>query len=128
MKILKNRTVRLQRFSNKELLISDEEFYGFLSRNKRRHGETAIERTMEHSYLIIDNFENLLDDKDYRYTVLGNLIYEPFEEVIKEYSLDKEKYDNRYKKSSLKRSFFFGKTWLNLLFSCTFLACMVKYQ
>ena len=54
---------------------------------------------MEHSYLIIDNFGNLLDDKNYRYTVLGNLMYEPFKEVMQKYSLDKEKYDNRYKKA-----------------------------
>lgn len=98
-KFLKIEPFDYRGFSNKELLISDKEFDGFLSRNQRKYGEMVIERTMEHSYLIIDNFGNLLDDKNYRYTVLGNLMYEPFEEVIKKYSLDKEKYDNRYKKA-----------------------------
>lgn len=98
-KFLKVEPFDYKGFSNKELLISDGEFNDFLSRNKRRYGETVIEQSMEHSYLIIDNYGNLLDDKDYRYTVLGNLIYEPFDEVIKRYSLDKEKYDNRYKKA-----------------------------
>lgn len=51
---------------------------------------------MERSYLIIDNAGNLLDNRGDSYTIIGNLLEEPFGELLSRFSLDDREYSRRY--------------------------------
>ena len=72
------------------------EFESFVRNNRRRYGETVVESTMERSYLIIDNAGNLLDNRGDSYTIIGNLLEEPFGELLSRFSLDDREYSRRY--------------------------------
>jgi len=56
----------------------------------------VVESTMERSYLIIDNAGNLLDNRGDSYTIIGNLLEEPFGEHLSRFSLDDREYSRRY--------------------------------
>ena len=83
-------------FSNRDLAVTESEFESFVRNNRRRYGETVVESTMERSYLIIDNAGNLLDNRGDSYTIIGNLLEEPFGELLSRFSLDDREYSRRY--------------------------------
>lgn len=83
-------------FSNKNLLIGNEEFSEFLERNRRNDGDSIPEQTTERSYIIIDNRGNLLDNFGDSYEIVGNLLEESFGAVFGRYNFDNELYQSRY--------------------------------
>ena len=83
-------------FSNKDLLISDEEFEKFLKLNRRTNGEVVAENSLERSYLIIDNQGNFIDNKNDNYKIIGNLLKENFSNIFSKYQFDRELYKQRY--------------------------------
>ena len=83
-------------FSNKDLLISDEEFEKFLKLNRRTNGEVIAENSLERSYLIIDNQGNFIDNKNDNYKIIGNLLKENFSNIFSKYQFDRELYKQRY--------------------------------
>ena len=95
-KFLKIKAFDNKIFSNKDLLIGDEEFYRFVKRNERSRGEIISEQNTERSYIIIDNRGNLLDNFGDNYEIVGNLLEESFSEVFSRYNFDSELYQSRY--------------------------------
>ena len=83
-------------FSNKDLLIFDEEFEKFLKLNQRTNGEVIAENSLERSYLIIDNQGNFIDNKNDNYKIIGNLLKENFSNLFSKYQFDRELYKKRY--------------------------------
>lgn len=83
-------------FSNKNLLIDNEEFSEFLERNRRNDGDSIPEQKTERSYIIIDNRGNLLDNFGDSYEIVGNLLEESFVAVFGRYNFDSELYQSRY--------------------------------
>ena len=83
-------------FSNKDLLISDEEFEKFLKLNRRTNGEVIAENSLKRSYLIIDNQGNFIDNKNDNYKIIGNLLKENFSNLFSKYQFDMELYKQRY--------------------------------
>lgn len=95
-KFLKMKVFETNGFSNRDLAVTESEFESFVRNNRRRYGETVVESTMERSYLIIDNAGNLLDNRGDSYTIIGNLLEEPFGELLSRFSLDDREYSRRY--------------------------------
>ena len=95
-KFLKMKVFETKGFSNRDLAVTESEFESFVRNNRRRYGETVVESTMERSYLIIDNAGNLLDNRGDSYTIIGNLLEEPFGELLSRFSLDDREYSRRY--------------------------------
>ena len=95
-KFLKMKVFETKGFSNRDLAVTESEFEAFVRNNRRRYGETVVESTMERSYLIIDNAGNLLDNRGDSYTIIGNLLEEPFGELLSRFSLDDREYSRRY--------------------------------
>ena len=95
-KFLKMKVFETNGFSNRDLAVTESEFESFVRNNRRRYGETVVESTMERSYLIIDNAGNLLDNRGDSYTIIGNLLEEPFGEHLSRFSLDDREYSRRY--------------------------------
>ena len=61
-------------------------------------GIGIAEREMKNSYIIIDNQGNLLDSSSLSYSVVGNLLEEPFEDILNRFAFDKKEYEQRYGK------------------------------
>lgn len=95
-KFLKIKPFATENFSNKKMLVSDRDFDIFVARNHRNYGETVVERTLERSYLVIDNAGNLLDNHGESYAIVGNLLHEPFVDVLRRFELDEREYRQRY--------------------------------
>ena len=95
-KLLKMKLFSNKEFSNKDLLISDEEFEKFLKLNRRTNGEVIAENSLERSYLIIDNQGNFIDNKNDNYKIIGNLLKENFSNLFSKYQFDRELYKQRY--------------------------------
>ena len=81
---------------NQDLLISDRQFQDFCKRNEPSNGCGVAEAEMRNTYILIDNHGNLLDSSAPSYTVVGNLLEEPFEDVFRRYQLNVEEYEKRY--------------------------------
>lgn len=96
-KFLKVKLFENVNFSNRNLIISDEEFQNFVAKNHRKHGENILESTVKRSYIIVDNTGNLLDNFGDNYEIVGNVLKENFAEVFSRYKLDTELYQERYK-------------------------------
>ena len=95
-KFLKAKLFEKKNFSNRNLIINDEEFRNFISKNRRNYGEIVPESTTARSYIIIDNTGNLLDNLGDNYEIVGNLLKESFSEVFNRYKFDRELYQQRY--------------------------------
>ncbi|MDY3740902.1 MAG: viperin family antiviral radical SAM protein [Selenomonadaceae bacterium] len=95
-KFLKMKLFSNKEFSNKDLLIFDEEFEKFLKLNQRTNGEVIAENSLERSYLIIDNQGNFIDNKNDNYKIIGNLLKENFSNLFSKYQFDRELYKKRY--------------------------------
>ena len=96
-KFLKIKAFNNAYFSNLNLLVSDEEFQYFLSRNNRANGEAVAEQTITRSYIMIDNRGNLVDDYGQDYEIIGNLLEEDFTSIFNRYHFDQSLYYSRYK-------------------------------
>lgn len=96
-KFLKIKLFETENFSNRDLVVREDEFRHFIERNPRNGGEAVLEPELTRSYIIIDNGGNLLDDFGEDYSVVGNLLEESFTEVFGRYNFDKTLYQNRYK-------------------------------
>lgn len=95
-KFLKAKLFENKNFSNRNLVVNDEEFGNFISKNRRNYGEVVPESTTARSYIIIDNTGNLLDNLGDSYEIIGNLLEERFSEVFSRYKFDAELYQQRY--------------------------------
>ena len=95
-KFLKIKPFNDNNFSNLDLLITDDEFSYFITRNKRSESSTILEKTTARSYIVIDNQGNLLDNLNEKYEIVGNLLHESFSEVFSRYQFDKALYESRY--------------------------------
>lgn len=95
-KFLKIKLFETATFSNRDLVVSEDEFRHFIECNPRRGGEAVLEPELTRSYIIIDNGGNLLDDFGEDYSVVGNLLEESFAEVFGRYNFDKSLYQKRY--------------------------------
>lgn len=95
-KFLKIKPFDNKTFSNKNLLISGDEFNRFLERNTRIDSAIIPEHTATRSYIIIDNRGNLLDNFRDNYDIVGNLLEESFDMVFGRYNFDNELYQSRY--------------------------------
>ena len=91
-KFLKMKVFETKGFSNRDLAVTESEFESFVRNNRRRYGETVVESTMERSYLIIDNAGNLLDNRGDSYTIIGNLLEEPFGELLSRFAISRNPY------------------------------------
>lgn len=83
---------------NQSLLVSDDQFDAFCQHNMPKTGIGIAEREMKNSYIIIDNQGNLLDSSSLSYSVVGNLLEEPFEDILNRFAFDKKEYEQRYGK------------------------------
>ncbi len=95
-KFLKIKEFDNKSFSNKSLLITNDEFSKFLVLNRRVKGDCVPEQTTERSYIIIDNQGNLLDNFGNNYEHVGNLLSESFDSVFTRYNFNGDLYKSRY--------------------------------
>ena len=95
-KFLNMKLFETENFSNRHLLVSDEEFQRFIERNPLKNCESVIEKKISRSYIMIDNVGNMLDDFGEDYEVVGNILEENFSDVFRRFQLDKELYQSRY--------------------------------
>lgn len=98
-KIFKVKFFKSKLYSNDKFLVSDEEFHRFLDKNRVNVPESLriiTEESMIRSYIIIDNYGNILDNYGDNYTIIGNLLKEPFDEVMERYNFNLELYNARY--------------------------------
>ena len=95
-KFLRMKEFHTEDFSNRDLLIQGNEFDAFMGRNRRKRGESIQEADLTHSYIVVDNHGNLLDNAGENYRVIGNLLIEDFRDVFTRYPLDEEIYKSRY--------------------------------
>lgn len=113
-KLLKISPFENDTFSNKELLITDEEYQNYVEQNlsvlnvayiqdnvlyKSANMEIVAEKDMKGAYLMVDSngclVDNTLNDN---YTPLINCLDEPLIEGIKKLNFNAELYSSRYKK------------------------------
>lgn len=95
-KFLKIKAFNDGRFSNTDLLITDEYFDTFVARNARTRGDVILEKTLTRSYIMVDSQGNLVDDVGLSYNVVGNLLTEDFTDVFQRYELNEDSYRQRY--------------------------------
>ena len=95
-KFLNTKLFETENFSNRNLLVSDEEFQKFIEQNPRKNGESVLEKKISRSYIMIDNVGNMLDDFGEDYEIVGNILEENFSDVFGRFQLDKELYQSRY--------------------------------
>ena len=118
-KILRMKPFQYGSFSNLDIQVSDEEFERFVERNKEKDGkedekrkgkeaesgaETArrkvvVEPDMKASYVLIDSNGYLLDNAVNEMTPVAvcDCLREDFAEGLRRLTLDREKYEARYK-------------------------------
>lgn len=88
--------------SNLALAPSDAEFQLFCQQNPLHHGEAVYEPDLTHSYIIVDNHGDLIDNgKTDGYHVIGSLLQEDFAALMKRYPLNFDRYQNRYTKTKI---------------------------
>lgn len=104
-KFLKIKEFEANEKYNSELLINYKEYYRFVKRNYRIFGEEILEDDLTHSYIIIDNVGNLLDNQGNTYKIIGNLLEEDFAKLFSLLPLNKEKYFSRYNRKDVKNEF-----------------------
>ena len=95
-KFLNTKLFETKNFSNRDLLVSDEEFQNFIKNNPRKTGESVVEEKISRSYIMIDNVGNMLDDFGEDYEIVGNILEENFSKVFSRFKLDSELYQSRY--------------------------------
>jgi len=95
-KFLKIKAFHDGSFSNTGLLITDEDFSAFISRNTRTQDIVIPEKTLTRSYIMIDSQGNLVDDIGLSYKIVGNLLTEDFAEVFQRYEFNEQSYRQRY--------------------------------
>lgn len=95
-KFLKIKAFNDGRFSNTDLLITDEDFDTFVARNARTRGDVIPEKTLTRSYIMVDSQGNLVDDVGLSYNVVGNLLTEDFTDVFQRYEFNEDSYRQRY--------------------------------
>ena len=95
-KFLNTKLFETENFSNRNLLVSDEEFQRFIERNQLKNGECVAEKKISRSYIMIDNVGNMLDDFGLDYEIVGNILEENFSDVLSRFKLDEELYQSRY--------------------------------
>lgn len=100
-KFLKMKPFCCEGKSNKALSISDEQFNDFCRRNMPKGGIGIAEKEMRNTYIMIDNRGNLLDSSSPTYSIVGNLLEEPFSNILSRYAFNKKEYENRYGKNLL---------------------------
>lgn len=57
---------------------------------------------MSNTYIMIDNRGNLLDSSSPTYSIVGNLLEEPFSDILSRYAFNKKEYEKRYDKNLLR--------------------------
>lgn len=98
-KIFKVKFFKSKSYSNKEFLISDEDFNQFLYKNKvnvPKSLQIITEKSMVSSYIIVDNRGNVLDNYNDNYVIIGNLLKESFDDIMERYNFDLKLYNDRY--------------------------------
>ena len=98
-KIFKVKFFKSKSYSNKEFLISDEDFNQFLYKNKvnvPKSLQIITEKSMVRSYIIVDNRGNVLDNYNDNYVIIGNLLKESFDDIMERYNFDLKLYNDRY--------------------------------
>lgn len=93
-KILRMKAFNNGIFDNRSMLISDEEFNHYVNNNP--YPNRIVESSMVNSYFIVDANGNLLDNTNDAYKKIGNLLREPFADIMKRYEFDKNLYNDRY--------------------------------
>lgn len=114
-KILRMKPFQYGSFSNLDIQVSDEEFERFVERNRDRKGkedgvtaeagmetakrEIVVEPDMKASYVLIDSNGCLLDNAVDEMTPVAvcDCLREDFAEGLRRLTLDREKYEARYK-------------------------------
>lgn len=109
-KILRMKPFQYGNFSNLDIQVSDEEFEGFVERNRDRKQkgkeagiktvkrEVVVEPDMKASYVLIDSNGCLLDNAVDEMTPVAvcDCLREDFAEGLRRLTLDREKYEARY--------------------------------
>ena len=101
-KILRAKLFETDFFSNKELLISENDWLNIVKKvveiksfNKKMR--KVIEENLVSTYIIIDPLGNVKDNsRNNNYVSIGNLLQESFENVMKNIKLNIHGYQNRY--------------------------------
>lgn len=101
-KILRAKLFETDYFSNKELLISENEWLNIVKKvveiksfNKKMR--KVIEENLVSTYIIIDPLGNVKDNsRNNNYVSIGNFLQESFENVMKNIKLNIHGYQNRY--------------------------------
>ena len=108
-KILRMKPFQYGSFSNLDIQVSDEEFEEFVERNRKQREKEAgtetakrkviVEPDMKASYVLIDSNGCLLDNAVDEMTPVAvcNCLRESFAEGLRRLTLDREKYEARYK-------------------------------
>ena len=95
-KFLRMKLFSNERYNNEYLLVSDQSFNNFISKNSSIAPDVVPESDLTRSYIMVDNQGRLLDDEGTDYSVVGNLLYEDFDLVFKRYHFDFDTYNSRY--------------------------------
>ena len=96
-KILKMKPFKNDKFNNYDLDITEKEFNYFLENNNKLDN-IVVEESMVNSYIVIDSEGYLLDNSNENYKRVAYAKSENFREEFFNFNLDKELYNNRYKK------------------------------
>ena len=108
-KILRMKPFQYEGFSNLDIQVSDEEFERFVERNRKQREkeagtettkrEVVVEPDMKASYVLIDSNGYLLDNAVDEMTpvTVCDCLRENFAEGLRRLTLDREKYEARYK-------------------------------
>lgn len=106
-KFLKIKEFEANKKYNSDLLISYKDYYRFVKRNYILLGDEVLEDDLTHSYIIVDNNGNLLDNQGTDYNIIGNLLKEDFSKLFSMLPLNKEKYFARYNGKDACRNEFY---------------------
>lgn len=111
-KILRAKPFVKDLFSNKDIVLTDDEWQEILvnnniinENNKTNFPYIVIEESLISSYFIVDPEGNLLDNsKNENYVPVGNLLTKPLEEILCKLNFDYDLYSKRYSEGDGKRN------------------------
>ena len=111
-KILRAKTFSKNSFSNKDIVLMDDEWQEILvnnniinENNKTNFPYIVIEESLISSYFIVDPEGNLLDNsKNENYVPVGNLLTKPLKEILRKLNFNYNLYNKRYFEGDERRN------------------------
>ena len=111
-KLLRAKTFSKNSFSNKDIVLTDDEWQELLTNNNIINGNDktkfpyiVIEESLVSSYFIVDPEGNLLDNsKNENYVSVGNLLSKPLEEILHKLNFNYDLYNKRYFEADKRRN------------------------